>query len=124
MFNSVKWLLETQPEVLSAAFALNEGASGELDAKDQPAALDIEAGEKVYQDFTLEAVDVGGHSARPTKNNPIVRLSAGLARLGAYQFPIAVNATTRGYFEQQARLAAPPLAADIRAVLALSLIHI
>jgi acetylornithine deacetylase/succinyl-diaminopimelate desuccinylase-like protein len=104
--------------VLSAAFALNEGASGELDAKDQPAALDIEAGEKVYQDFTLEAVDVGGHSARPTKNNPIVRLSAGLARLGAYQFPIAVNATTRGYFEQQARLAAPPLAADIRAVLA------
>ena len=118
VFNSVKWLLETQPEVLSAAFALNEGASGELDAKDQPAALDIEAGEKVYQDFTLEAVDVGGHSARPTKNNPIVRLSAGLARLGAYQFPIAVNATTRGYFEQQARLAAPPLAADIRAVLA------
>jgi acetylornithine deacetylase/succinyl-diaminopimelate desuccinylase-like protein len=117
VFNSVKWILATQPQVLDAAFALNEGAGGELDKDGKPVALQIQAGEKVYQDFNLEAVDVGGHSSRPNKNNPIVRLSVGLAKLGAYNFPIAVNPATRGYFEAQAKLVGPEVAADMRAVL-------
>ena len=70
VFNSVKWLLDTQPAVLDAEFASNEGAGGELDKNDKPVALQIQAGEKVYQDFALDASDVGGHSSRPTKNNP------------------------------------------------------
>jgi len=117
VFNSVKWLLDTQPAVLDAEFALNEGAGGELDKNDKPVALQIQAGEKVYQDFSLDASDVGGHSSRPTKNNPIVRLSAGIAKLGAYNFPVALNAATRGYFEAQSKTAAPEVAADMRTVL-------
>jgi acetylornithine deacetylase/succinyl-diaminopimelate desuccinylase-like protein len=117
VFNSVKWLTQTQPQVLNAAFALNEGAGGELDKNERPVALQIQAGEKVYQDFALEASDVGGHSSRPTKNNPIVRLSAGLVRLGAHNFPIALNQATRGYFEARAKLASPEVAADMNAVL-------
>ena len=117
-FNTVRWLTQTQPEVLAAEFALNEGAGGELDASGKPATLQIQAGEKVYQDFQLEASDVGGHSSRPTKNNPIVRLSAGLARLGAHNFHIALNPATRGYFEAQSKTAPPAIAADMRAVLA------
>jgi acetylornithine deacetylase/succinyl-diaminopimelate desuccinylase-like protein len=117
IFNSVKWLTETQPQVLNAAFALNEGAGGELDANEKPVALQIQAGEKVYQDFALEASDVGGHSSRPTKNNPIVRLSAGLTRLGAHNFAIALNQATRGYFEAQTKLVSPQIAADMRAVM-------
>lgn len=117
IFNSVRWLTETQPAVLSALFALNEGAGGELDQNDKPVALQIQAGEKVYQDFALEASDVGGHSSRPTKNNPIVRLSVGLAKLGAHDFAIALNQATRGYFEAEAKLMPPEVAADMRAVL-------
>ena len=117
-FNSVKWLVETQPQVLDAEFALNEGAGGELDRNGKPVTLQIQAGEKVYQDFSLDAMDVGGHSSRPTKNNPIVRLSAGIAKLGAYNFPVALNEATRGYFEAQSKTAAPEVAADLRAVLA------
>ncbi len=117
VFNSVEWLTQTQPQVLAAAFALNEGAGGELDAAGKPVALQIQAGEKVYQDFSLEASDVGGHSSRPTKNNPITRLSVGLAKLGAYDFPIALNPATRGYFEAQSKLAPPDIAKDMRAVL-------
>src|SRR5450631_3767165 len=113
IFDSVEWLTRTQPQVLSAAFALNEGAGGELDKDEKPVALQIQAGEKVYQDFTLEASDVGGHSSRPTKNNPIARLSAGLVKLNAYNFPIALNQATRGYFEAQAKLVAPDVAADM-----------
>jgi acetylornithine deacetylase/succinyl-diaminopimelate desuccinylase-like protein len=117
IYNSVKWLTETQPQILSAAFALNEGAGGELDKNEKPVALQIQAGEKVYQDFGLDAADVGGHSSRPTKNNPIVRLSAALVRLGAHNFAIALNQATRAYFEAQAKLAAPDVAADMQAVL-------
>jgi len=117
IFNSVRWLTQTQPNVLDAAFALNEGAGGELDQNDRPVALQIQAGEKVYQDFALEASDVGGHSSRPTKNNPIVRLSAGLTKLGAHNFAIALNQATRGYFEAQTKLVSPEIAADMRAVM-------
>jgi acetylornithine deacetylase/succinyl-diaminopimelate desuccinylase-like protein len=117
VFNSVRWLTETQPAVLRASFALNEGAGGELDEHEKPVALQIQAGEKVYQDFALEAFDVGGHSSRPNRNNPIVRLSAGLAKLGTHNFAIALNQATRGYFEAEAKLVPPEIAADMRAVL-------
>jgi acetylornithine deacetylase/succinyl-diaminopimelate desuccinylase-like protein len=117
IFNSVKWLTQTQPTVLSAAFALNEGAGGELDRNDKPIALQIQAGEKVYQDFLLEASDAGGHSSRPTKNNPIARLSAGLAKLSNYNFAVALIPATRGYFEAQSKLEPPSVAADMQAVL-------
>ena len=117
VFNSVKWLLATRPATLDAAFALNEGAGGELDASGKPVALQIQAGEKVYQDFSLDASDVGGHSSRPTKNNPIVRLSAGLVKLAAYNFPVALNQATRGYFEAESKLQPPEIAQAMRGVL-------
>jgi len=115
-FNSVHWLIQTHPDVLQAAFALNEGAGGELDPTGKPTTLQIQAGEKVYQDFTVETTNVGGHSARPLKDNAIYRLAAGLSRLSAWTFPISLNPVTRGYFEAQTKLS-PKLAADIRAVL-------
>ena len=116
--NGVVWLLKNRPELLRARFALNEGASGLLDANDRPVALDIQAGEKVYQDFTLESTNVGGHSARPVRENAINQLAAALLRIASYQFPIQLNSTTRASFEHQATMAQPDVAADIRAVLA------
>jgi acetylornithine deacetylase/succinyl-diaminopimelate desuccinylase-like protein len=116
-YNSVAWLVSTQPSVLDAEFALNEGAGGELDAGGKPLALQIQAGEKVYQDFSLDASDVGGHSSRPTKNNPIVRLSAGIEKLGSYNFPVDLNEATRGYFEAESRLVPAQIASDMRSVL-------
>ncbi len=116
-FNSVEWLLRTQPDVLKAKFVLNEGAGGLLDGDGRHVALDIQAGEKVYQDFELETTNPGGHSSRPVRDNAINDLAAGLARLAAYQFPISVNTTTRAYFESQAKLAPAPVSADMLAVL-------
>jgi acetylornithine deacetylase/succinyl-diaminopimelate desuccinylase-like protein len=117
-FNGVHWLLQTRPDALAAAFALNEGAGGELDANGKPVALQIQAGEKIYQDFQLDAEDVGGHSSRPTHSNPIVRLSNGLAKIGAYNFPIQLNDVTRAYFKAEIELQSPQIGADMRAILA------
>lgn len=116
-FNSVYWLMTTQPKVLDAAFALNEGAAGELDEHGKPRALQIQAGEKVYQDFTLETTNRGGHSSRPVPDNAIYELAAGLLKLSAYHFPIALNDATRGYFKALTQLVEPQLAADMQAVL-------
>lgn len=116
-FNGVSWLIKQHPDAMKAAFALNEGAGGELDAQGKPTALQIQAGEKVYQDFRLEVTDAGGHSSRPTRNNPIYALSGALARIGAFQFPLALNDTTRAYFKAQIELVPAVVAEDIKAIL-------
>jgi acetylornithine deacetylase/succinyl-diaminopimelate desuccinylase-like protein len=103
-FNSVPWLLEKHPETMKATFALNEGDDSRLDDKGQPKLLSIQVGEKVYMDYDLEVTNPGGHSSRPTKDNAIYHLANGLGRLGAYDFPIALNDATRSYFEQNARI--------------------
>jgi acetylornithine deacetylase/succinyl-diaminopimelate desuccinylase-like protein len=115
-FNGVEWLLKNHPETLRAAFAVNEGAGGELDDAGKPVTLQVQAGEKVYQDFTLETTNPGGHSSRPIKDNAIYHLAAALSRISAWKFPIGLNPVTRAYFEAQAKLR-PSFAADIRAVL-------
>ena len=118
LFDSVRWLVQTRPEALDAAFAINEGAGGDLNKEGKPIALQIQAGEKVYQDFALEVSDPGGHSSLPKPENAIVRLSEGLAKLGSYNFPIRLNPVTRAYFEAMSKLVDPAIGADMRAVLA------
>ena len=116
-FNSVRWLMQTHPETLEAQFVLNEGAGGLLGPDGRPVALEVQAGEKTYQDFLLETKNPGGHSSRPVKHNAINQLAAGLTRLAAHQFPVSLNDTTRAYFEEQAKLSPPDIAADMRAIL-------
>lgn len=115
-FDGVEWLLRNRPETLQAEFALNEGAGGRLDAQGNRVALEVQAGEKVYQDFTLVTTNPGGHSSRPVRDNAIYVLSQALARLQAYDFPVRYNDTTRAYFTAMAATAQAPLAADLRAV--------
>jgi acetylornithine deacetylase/succinyl-diaminopimelate desuccinylase-like protein len=118
IFNGVEWLLKNHPDTLKAGLALNEGAGGRLDAAGRPQFLGIQAGEKVYQDFTLEITNPGGHSSRPLKDNAIYRLSNALARLGAHDFPVALNDATRLNFTEVAKLETPETAAALRAVVA------
>jgi acetylornithine deacetylase/succinyl-diaminopimelate desuccinylase-like protein len=117
IWNGVEWLLETHPDALSAGFALNEGARGRLDADGNRLALEIQAGEKVYQDFQLEITNPGGHSSRPVPDNAIDRLANGLVRLWDQPFPLEINPTVRAYLAAMAGVA-PALAADLRAVAA------
>lgn len=116
-FNSVHWLVENHPDALKAAFALNEGAGGELDAQGKPVALQIQAGEKIYQDFVLEVTNSGGHSSRPVKDNAIYHLAGGLSRIEAFQFPIHLNPVTRAYFQKQIEQSSAEVASDMRGVL-------
>ncbi len=108
--NGVEWLLANHPDALQAGFALNEGAGGLLDAEGNRVALAVQAGEKLYQDFNLDLTNPGGHSARPRKDNAIAAMAAGLARVGAFDFPLQLNPVTRAYFSELA--ATQPLHGD------------
>ena len=96
--NNIRWLIDNHRDWLNAAFALNEGGSGTLDAQGKPQTLGFQAGEKVSQNFRAEATNPGGHSSMPRPDNAIYDLSRGLIGLADYQFPVMFNDTTRGYF--------------------------
>jgi len=113
-FNGVKWLLANHRPMMEAAFALNEGAGGRLEGE-RRVYLGIQAGEKVYQDFTVSTTNPGGHSSRPTKDNAIYHLSAGLTKLGAYDFPIHINQATRLHFEKMSVILGGEMGAAMRA---------
>ncbi|MFZ4688040.1 MAG: M20/M25/M40 family metallo-hydrolase [Polymorphobacter sp.] len=69
--NNVRWLIEKHPDWLKADFALNEGGGGSLKPDGTPLALGFQAGEKVSQNFKVEALNPGGHSSVPRPDNAI-----------------------------------------------------
>lgn len=116
-FNGVSWLLKTHRADMDAAFALNEGAGGRLEG-DRRIFLGIQAGEKVYQDYTLETTNPGGHSSRPTKDNAIYRLSTALLKIGAYDFPARPNEATRLHFQRMSAILGGQMGQDMAAAAA------
>ncbi len=100
--NGAQWLVEHDRAAIDAAFAVTEGLDGSLDANGQRVMLGIEAGEKLYQDFVLEATNKGGHSSRPRKDNAIYSLARALGRISAHEFPVQFIDANRAYFERMA----------------------
>ena len=99
--NGVQWLLDNHRDLIDAEFAINEGGGGVM-RKGKYVTNEVQAAEKVYQDVRLEIKNSGGHSSLPVKDNAIYRLSAALARLSAFEFPVQLNDITRAYFQRAA----------------------
>jgi acetylornithine deacetylase/succinyl-diaminopimelate desuccinylase-like protein len=116
--NGVSYLLEHHRPLIDAAFAINEGAGGRLDAQGNRVALEVQAGEKIYQDYTLVTTHPGGHSSRPLRENAIYRLSGALMKISAHDFPVELNASTRAYFARMASIVGGPQGLDMAAVAA------
>src|SRR5436190_4931839 len=115
-FNGVDWLVKNHRELIDAEFAINEGGGGTM-RKSKYLTNEVQASEKVFQDFRLDVTNPGGHSSLPVKDNAIYHLSEGLARLSKFEFPVQLNEVTRGYFEKSASVQSDPkTAADMRAV--------
>ncbi|MBS0579836.1 MAG: M20/M25/M40 family metallo-hydrolase [Proteobacteria bacterium] len=105
-FNGAEWLTQNKRDLIDAEFALNEGASGELDASGNKIAMQIQAGEKFPQNYRLEVTNPGGHSSRPVKDNAIYHLAAALTRIQGYDFPPQFTDGNRSYFKGMAKLQA------------------
>ena len=99
-FNGADWLATQHKDWIDAAYALNEGGDGELDADGKRVVLGVEAAQKVYQDYQLETTNPGGHSSQPVPDNALYEMAAAITKLSKFEFPILLSDTTRAYFTQ------------------------
>lgn len=103
-FNGVQYLITNHRDLVDAEFVVNEGAGGRLDEQGKYVSLGIQAGEKVYQDYTLEVTNKGGHSSVPVRDNAIYHLAGALGRLADHDFPVKLNDAVRFNFERMAAI--------------------
>lgn len=114
-FIGAKYIVENHLDLISAEFAINEGAGGRIDPDTGKYVYNgVQAGEKLYQDFHLEVINPGGHSSRPVPDNAIYRLGQALAKVEAIQFPIEFNDATRGFFRRMGQITPGQEGQDMR----------
>ncbi len=116
-FNGAGYLATHERGLIDAAFALNEGGGGQLDAQGRRVALLVEASEKTPQNYRLEVTNPGGHSSRPVKDNAIYHLAGGLIRVSQYDFPVQFDDANRAYFGAIAKLTGGDAGAAITALM-------
>lgn len=112
----VQWVLANARHLIDAEFCLNTDGGGVELANGTPRAFGVEASEKVYASFRLEATNPGGHSSRPRPDNAVYQLAHALTRLQSYTFPVKLNEVTRIQLERSAALQSADTAADMRLV--------
>src|SRR5438034_1935199 len=114
----IAWLVAKHRDLIDAEFALNTDAGGGVLRDGRRVMFVVQASEKVYATYVLEATDKGGHSSLPRPaDNPVYRLAPVLQRLAQYQFPVKLNEVSRKLFERSAALETGSLADDMRGVL-------
>src|SRR5256886_8921491 len=102
----IAWLVTKHRDLVDAEFALNTDAGGGVLRDGRRVMFTVQASEKVYATYALEAVDKGGHSSLPRPaDNPIYRLARALQRLAAYQFPVPLTDIPRAFFARSAATA-------------------
>lgn len=110
-----KYMTEEHLDLISAGFALNEGAGGRIDpATGKYLYNGVQAGEKLYQDFSIEVTNPGGHSSRPVPDNAIYELGQALLAVQAYEFPIEFNDATRNFFRRMGAITPGQEGQDMR----------
>lgn len=115
--NGVDWLLQNHRDLIDAEFVLNPDSGGVVTDHGKPLTVEFEATEKLYADYQVLATNAGGHSSVPKPDNAIYHVADALGVLEKSPFPFELNAVTREYFGQMAKIQTGQTAADMRAIL-------
>lgn len=118
VFNGAQWLSANHKDWIDAAFAINEDAYGLLDDKGNHVSFQIEAAQKVYQDFELTTTNPGGHSSLPRPDNALYEMARALQKVQNYTFPVMMNDATRTYFTRMAPITGREAGAAMTAIVA------
>jgi acetylornithine deacetylase/succinyl-diaminopimelate desuccinylase-like protein len=113
--DGIQWLVNNHRARIDAAYAINEGANGDLQ-NGRPVSLGVQAAEKVPVTFTLTVTNRGGFSGMPRADNAIYQLAHGLVRLSRHTFPAQLNEITRTYFTRKAAAESTTVAAAMRTI--------
>jgi acetylornithine deacetylase/succinyl-diaminopimelate desuccinylase-like protein len=111
--NGVEYILTNHRDLINVDFAINEGGGGLLSDAGKPLVMQVQAGEKIHQVYTMEVTNPGGHSSRPTPDNAIYRLMAAGEKVSNLSFPVQVTPVNREYF----RITGPILGGEIGAAM-------
>jgi acetylornithine deacetylase/succinyl-diaminopimelate desuccinylase-like protein len=115
-YNGMDWLLKNHRDLMDAAFALNVDSGDPVIQNGKRLLRGVQTSEKLYQSFSLEVTNKGGHSSLPTPDNAITQLSDAIGRVSRFQFPVRLTETTRVFFERLADIQSGQVASDMRAI--------
>ena len=115
--NGVDWLLKNDRDLVEAEYVLNDDHGWLISEHGKPVIMEVDATEKLYADYQLEATNPGGHSSLPVPDNAVYHLADALGRLERYEFPVDINNVTRAYYERMAQLSSGQRAEDMQAIL-------
>ena len=104
-FDGAEWLAKNKRDLIDAEFALNEGGGGRADANGKPVVMNLHVGEKIVQNYRIEATNPGGHSSVPIRDNAIYELADALVKIREHEFPLQLSETTRAYFAKAGEVA-------------------
>ena len=117
IFNSVRWLTQTQPKVLEPHLRSMKVRAANSTATTSRSHCRSRRARRSTR-ISRSRRPTSAVTARARRRTTRSRGSASdLAKLGAHNFAIALNPATRGYFEAQIKLVSPDIAADMRAVI-------
>ncbi len=118
--NGIMWLLKHHRPLVDAAYVINGDVGGGSIAPDgRYVFYGVQAAEKLYADFTLEATHDGGHSSRPVAGNPIYRIARAVSRVETLRLPMRVGPVTQPFLAFLATVESGRKAADLRAAAAM-----
>ena len=117
-FNGAQYLAANKRDLIDAAFALNEGAGGQLDEHRKPFVHTVLASEKVSQNFRLVVTNPGGHSSRPVPDNAIYHLARAIDKISGYEFPVQFNDANRTFFTRMSPVVGGPMGQAMTALVA------
>ena len=112
----IGYVTEQQFDKIDAEYCLAEGGSTSRVSGAVKYAT-VQTLEKRGRGIELVARGIAGHGSVPLASNAIVHLSGAIARIGAWRPEVRLNATTRAYFEQLAKISPPDVAKHYRGVL-------
>jgi acetylornithine deacetylase/succinyl-diaminopimelate desuccinylase-like protein len=113
----IQFMVERHFPAIDAEYCLAEGGNVTRVAGKVKFA-GVQTIEKIPRGIELVARGTSGHGSVPLRSNAIVRLSAAVAKVGAWKPQIRLNDTTRAYFTRLAEISSAEDAAHYRAVAA------
>src|SRR5258707_924118 len=100
---SIRMLIAKHWDRFAAGFAINEGGNVFL-KNGKVQYTGVQASEKVAFNISVIARGTSGHASQPLKDNPVVHLSAAVAKIGNYSAPVHFTSVVRRYFQGLAPL--------------------
>ncbi len=101
--SGIQWLLQHAAAKIDADFALNEGGFA-LETKAGTRVFQIQTTEKIPTRIVLTAKGTSGHGSLPRPDNAVLKLARAIVKLSDADEPVRLNATTRRYFHDLAKL--------------------